>query len=190
MQHFTSNWDRYAAYAATWKKLSLESRRLFLAIKSGDHAAALPFGSELELLVIGRLVTLGADGLHVRVHDDAREFSRAVRAMFRHEIFAAPSEGGLLAYLRDNFMYYEIQSLERSCGVHFNLLEVVRQVKSEQWLVGFMAGDSKDLHQSRSRNRTRSSKYPAERDAKEARILLKVGMTWTTPVPLCELPSL
>src|SRR5687768_7024026 len=102
MNHLSINWISFFNYAAKWEKISLHARQAFIELKWGNVAQAASFAAELELLIHDKFLTPSADASCVRLHDDVREFNRALRSMARHPLFASPSQMTLTEYIRDN----------------------------------------------------------------------------------------
>ena len=133
MHHLSINWSRFFDYAAKWEKISLPSRQSLIELTWGNYVQVAPFATELELLINDKFLTPSADPKCVRLHDDAREFSRALRAMARHPIFASPSQTTLTAYIRDNLSKEELECFSQNRFAHGHEHATVQRATSDQW---------------------------------------------------------
>ena len=189
MRHFEINWYDFIERLAGWERLRLDSRRLLVESKSDGKLPAAPFGRDLDSLLEQKLVALYADGRNVRWHESAREFSRAIRSISRHDLFAAPTESAVQNYLCDNFLRDEVGGLIHSDQSHYgNMFTLIHQATSDQWLQGFLAGDPRSWELARLPYRTFSDDDENE-CFEAAQALLHAAKGWSSPVKFCDLPE-
>jgi hypothetical protein len=190
MKHFSAEWTNFARYAAIWSQLCLETRKAFLELKSNQHAPAAAFQRDLERMLSEKLLTISADRRSVQVHDDARAFSRALRAMRRQPIFDSSTADALLLYLQEHMSSEELDRLARGAGIYYgSKLVLARKAAAEEWLTEFLAADPQQWERERIGWGAAPAMQSAESVEAVRTLLLKL-MPRAEPVALAELPSL
>ncbi|HVX62276.1 MAG TPA: hypothetical protein VHC19_16790, partial [Pirellulales bacterium] len=190
MKHFSAEWTNFARYAAIWSQLCLETRKAFLELKSNQHAPAAAFQRDLEWMLSEKLLTLSADRRSVQVHDDARSFSRALRAMRRQPIFDSSTADALLLYLQEHMSSEELDRVARGAGIYYgSKLVLARKAAAEEWLTEFLAADPQQWERERIGWGAAPAMQSAESVEAVRTLLLKL-MPRAEPVALAELPSL
>jgi len=149
---FDIDWaDGFLARLAAWGEVPLAGRRAFLKLKPSQSAKATVLGDALPSLVEAGLVQTHLEGAKVSVAQEARPFSRVMRAMDRHRLHDVPSRQAMEAYIADHLTHDERATLlsNRYWGYR-SWRDLVIVASSVEWIGGFLEAKSAEAWEERA----------------------------------------
>jgi hypothetical protein len=197
MKLFDIDWLNFIERLTVWEQLSRKARRAFAELDPREGLATAALHGQEQLLVNAGFVEYYAARQRLRLTKSCYPFTRAIRAMVRHDLLTRPDADTLVDYLRNHFSGEELAALGRGSYYRGHGIEheLVPQVTSLGWVERSLA----ELVKKRGRPAVEKvlpswlkfSKQPPEpaADPDVTKRLVRHLMELPEPMPLAELPG-
>lgn len=199
MKLYDIDWADFLDRAELLEEIDPRTLAIFFELKPQVHVARESFGDDLQLLVRKKVLHVTTGSGKVRLHEEFREASKALRAMARFPIWADSTPAVYREYLSANFTAEEREVLAGESVMYYyhrHDFRVQLSLISIGHLRGFMeAADPAEWEQDRVVERVphrqqQSGVDPLLDDAQTAadtRALLEVLAARSEPVPIAQL---
>jgi hypothetical protein len=177
MQHFEIDWLAFSRWLPDWRRLSRPVQRHLLTAPMHAASKAADLGEELPLLLDMGVVTAASTNPRYLLHDRARPYIRALRAMYRHRVLDDPTLQTCIAYIQDNLTPAERNALGVTLSLHMlNTHDAAVHVTSAEWVESFIKG--------------KSARVPGDPDTRAGVVSLITHVLAKGPVRIADLPEL
>ncbi|MEP6714766.1 MAG: helicase-associated domain-containing protein, partial [Terriglobia bacterium] len=162
-------------------------------VKPSQPVSKKHLGSWWRPFVESGLMVPGQSEVNAQVRPEHREFSRAVRAMSRARIFAAPSISSFVDYLNDNLTGSETSSLNGTYYFgrmdHAELERLYSKICSASWIKAFLS--AKNSNWERDHADPAQPRYFTSLEVfRAAQRLVAAAVEEEAPLTLDRLPAL